>query len=665
MYTHRGAYLNALGEVHRDRHELRDASTSGRCRCSTATAGASPGRVTAVGGTHVCLRKVEPGRIWELIDARGRHPLQRRADRADRRRQPPEGARGSTRPVTVHGRRARRPRRRSSPSCKELNFRPVHVYGLTETYGPHTVCEWHPEWDALPAEEQARLGRAPGRRATSIADLVRVVDDEMRDVPRDGETLGEVVMRGNNVMKGYYERARGDRRGLPRRLVPLRRPGGDAPRRLHRAARPQEGHHHLRRREHLHHRGRAGGRPAPGRAGVRGGRRSPTRSGASGPKAFVTLKPGADGHRGGDHRVLPRAHRALQVPGRGRVRRPARRPRPARSRSSCCASGSGPAARSGSTECKLSVLDQSPIKSGKHAGRGGAGDARPGAGRGAARLSPLLGRRASLELGPGRREPRGADRPDRRAHVAPQGRLGRGHAEPLQLAQGRGVLPDARDALSRAHRSRYRTRAGERPAHGPGAAARAAASGSTGSREQIADLVGYLGDCLPANHPFAPRAGHARGPDGAGGVAARLERPERALRGALRPRLLVRPLHQRRRGGRGHPRVSRPLPAVGGLPRAAGERGRVRPVRGHRGRGAAPRARAATCSSCASTRAGWGHTRPSRRRRPIPTTPTSRRSCAASGGGRWWARPEQVRERLGALAAEYAADELVVVTHHP
>ncbi len=86
---------------------------------------------------------------------------------------------------------------------KELNFRPVHVYGLTETYGPHTVCAWHEEWDALPADEQARLAARQGQ-GYAIFDLVRVVDDEMHDVPRDGETLGEVIMRGNNVMKGYF-----------------------------------------------------------------------------------------------------------------------------------------------------------------------------------------------------------------------------------------------------------------------------------------------------------------------------------------------------------------------------------------------------------------------------------------------------------------------------
>src|SRR5581483_9374034 len=79
----------------------------------------------------------------------------------------------------------------------------VHVYGLTETYGPHTVSTWQREWDSLPAEERARL-RARQGVAYTIADMVRVVDDQDRDVPADGETLGEVCMRGNNVMKGYY-----------------------------------------------------------------------------------------------------------------------------------------------------------------------------------------------------------------------------------------------------------------------------------------------------------------------------------------------------------------------------------------------------------------------------------------------------------------------------
>jgi fatty-acyl-CoA synthase len=87
---------------------------------------------------------------------------------------------------------------------KERNFQPIHVYGLTETYGPMTSCAWHREWDELPAEEQAGLNARQGQGQVA-ADLVRVVDEHMHDVPRDATVMGEVVMRGNIVMKGYYD----------------------------------------------------------------------------------------------------------------------------------------------------------------------------------------------------------------------------------------------------------------------------------------------------------------------------------------------------------------------------------------------------------------------------------------------------------------------------
>jgi fatty-acyl-CoA synthase len=85
-----------------------------------------------------------------------------------------------------------------------LNFRLVHVYGLTETYAPFTVRTERPEWSTLPVEEQDRLLARQGQ-ARIVADLVRVVDAAMNDVPRDGQTMGEVVMRGNIVMKGYHD----------------------------------------------------------------------------------------------------------------------------------------------------------------------------------------------------------------------------------------------------------------------------------------------------------------------------------------------------------------------------------------------------------------------------------------------------------------------------
>jgi fatty-acyl-CoA synthase len=77
------------------------------------------------------------------------------------------------------------------------------LYGLTETYGPVAVCAWNPAWDDLPEEQQARL-RARQGVGTVVSERLRVVDPQLRDVPRDGQTLGEVVMRGNNVMLGYY-----------------------------------------------------------------------------------------------------------------------------------------------------------------------------------------------------------------------------------------------------------------------------------------------------------------------------------------------------------------------------------------------------------------------------------------------------------------------------
>jgi fatty-acyl-CoA synthase len=83
------------------------------------------------------------------------------------------------------------------------NIRPIHMYGLTETYGPMVSCAWHRDWNERSADEQARLLARQGQGQIT-ADLVRVVDERMHDVPKDGMTMGEVVMRGNIIMKGYY-----------------------------------------------------------------------------------------------------------------------------------------------------------------------------------------------------------------------------------------------------------------------------------------------------------------------------------------------------------------------------------------------------------------------------------------------------------------------------
>jgi fatty-acyl-CoA synthase len=201
QYTYRGAYLNALSEVivaglGTDSVYL---WTLPMFHCN---GWCFPWAVTAVAARHVAMRAVDPERVWDLIDGEGvthyngaptvqlmvlNHP---RAHRLDR-------------PVTAMV-AAAPPSPTLFARMSDLNFRVVHVYGLTETYGPITVCPEQEAWRELPLEQRAKYLARQGQAYPS-ADLVRVVDAEMNDVPRDGTTMGEVVMRGNNVMSGYFD----------------------------------------------------------------------------------------------------------------------------------------------------------------------------------------------------------------------------------------------------------------------------------------------------------------------------------------------------------------------------------------------------------------------------------------------------------------------------
>jgi fatty-acyl-CoA synthase len=87
-----------------------------------------------------------------------------------------------------------------------LGMSVTHLYGLTETYGPTMVCDWRPEWDDLGADERAMLKARQGV-GTVVTDRARVVDAKGADVPADGETMGEVAVRGNSVMLGYFDDA--------------------------------------------------------------------------------------------------------------------------------------------------------------------------------------------------------------------------------------------------------------------------------------------------------------------------------------------------------------------------------------------------------------------------------------------------------------------------
>jgi fatty-acyl-CoA synthase len=205
MYTHRSAYLNALDEA----LEMGVNSRSTylwtlpmfHCNGWCFTWG-----VTAVGATHICLRRVDPEEVFRLIEAEQVSHLCGAPTVLISLTSHPR-AKTAVFPRQLHVTTAGAP---PSPTVianmEALGAEIFHVYGLTETYGPHSICAWHAEWDALPADERARKKARQGVPYV-IAEEMRVVDDEMRDVPADATTLGEVIMRGNNVMKGYYEQA--------------------------------------------------------------------------------------------------------------------------------------------------------------------------------------------------------------------------------------------------------------------------------------------------------------------------------------------------------------------------------------------------------------------------------------------------------------------------
>ena len=201
QYTYRGAYLNAMSEVIVAGMGT-DSAYLWTLPMFHCNGWCFPWAVTAVAARHVTMRAVDPELIWELIDGEGvthyngaptvqlmvvNHP---RAHRLER-------------PVTAMV-AAAPPSPTLLARMSELNFRVVHVYGLTETYGPITVCPEQEGWRELPVEQRARYLARQGQAYPS-ADLVRVVDEQMTDVPQDGATMGEVVMRGNNVMSGYFD----------------------------------------------------------------------------------------------------------------------------------------------------------------------------------------------------------------------------------------------------------------------------------------------------------------------------------------------------------------------------------------------------------------------------------------------------------------------------
>ncbi|MFN8475610.1 MAG: acyl--CoA ligase family protein [Anaerolineae bacterium] len=203
MYSHHGAYLNAIGEglemgMNSDTVYLWTLPMF-HCNGWCFTWG-----VIGVGGTNVCLRKIDPAVVVRLIKDEGvTHFCGAPTVLIMLVNSPAINDLTLTKPLHVVTAGAP-PSPTIIQAVEDLGAHITHVYGLTETYGPHTICEWQSQWDEFLPAERARLKARQGVAYIHAVDL-RIVDDDMRDVPADGATMGEVIMRGNNVMKGYYD----------------------------------------------------------------------------------------------------------------------------------------------------------------------------------------------------------------------------------------------------------------------------------------------------------------------------------------------------------------------------------------------------------------------------------------------------------------------------
>jgi len=204
VFHHRGAFLNALGNaitfgLDRDSVYLWTLPMF-HCNGWTYT-----WAVTAVAGTHVCLRRVDPAPIFAAIAehrvthlcgapivlnmlAHAPETVKRRFDHVV------EAATGGAAPPSA-----------VIEAMERMGFRVTHLYGLTETYGPSAVCAWQEPWADLPLPDRAARMARQGVGYLTL-DKLRVADPEtMVDVPADAETLGELMLRGNTVMKGYLK----------------------------------------------------------------------------------------------------------------------------------------------------------------------------------------------------------------------------------------------------------------------------------------------------------------------------------------------------------------------------------------------------------------------------------------------------------------------------
>ena len=200
MYHHRGAYLNALAMAldHRLTADSRYLWTLPMFHCNGWTFSWA---LAAVGARSICIPRIDPAQTWQFFDAGVTHFCAAPTVLTMLANDP--AAHRLARPVRLFTAGAP-PSPTLIAQMSDLNFQLDHVYGLTETYGPFTIRIPPVGFEDLGVDEQARLRSQQGLPNVCAGEM-RVVDDSMNDVVPDGRPMGEVVMRGNVVMKGYFD----------------------------------------------------------------------------------------------------------------------------------------------------------------------------------------------------------------------------------------------------------------------------------------------------------------------------------------------------------------------------------------------------------------------------------------------------------------------------
>ncbi|WP_417818084.1 acyl-CoA synthetase [Tritonibacter scottomollicae] len=163
-----------------------------------------PWTLSAIIGTHVCLRQVRAEPIWTALAEEGVTHLCGAPIVMSLMISAPEAQKRPLSQTVQVFTAAAPPPEKLLADMKTAGFDVTHLYGLTETYGPAVVNDWHQDWSNLPAAEQAALKSRQGVRYLPLEGLDVLNPETMQPVPRDGKTMGEVMFRGNVVMKGYF-----------------------------------------------------------------------------------------------------------------------------------------------------------------------------------------------------------------------------------------------------------------------------------------------------------------------------------------------------------------------------------------------------------------------------------------------------------------------------